>query len=80
MVLRDSQGPLGEEGNPHSLLSISFWGMGTGHPKGDLGISVQHSLKRCCPTPIPSLTFPLCKVGLNRGVDTQGCLAQRDSG
>ena len=68
---------------PHSLLSLSFWGIGTGNPKGDLEVSVPTLTGKVSTPTLPqslSLTIPLCKMGLNRKVDPKGCPAQRDSG
>lgn len=65
LMLGDSQGPLGEEGNPHSLLSRASWGMGPGNPEGDLGISVPTLTEKVPPLPQPPASL--------RGVDAQGC-------
>lgn len=63
LMLRDSQGPLAEEGNPHSLLSTASWGMESENPKGDLGISVPTLPKKVPLYPNPQPHYPLCQVG-----------------
>lgn len=73
LMLGDSQGPLGEEGNPHSFLSRASWGMGPGNPKADLGISVPTLTEKVPPLPQPPASLSPLSSGINRGVDAQGC-------